>query len=80
MYHRPGRHPQYPLPQPLKAPALPGSFLQKQPGYMEHYRQRGTAEGYLGELMNVLRPALSSSPRPKGHYRGKEPRKRCPSG
>ena len=30
--------------------------------------------------MDVLRPALSSSPRPKGHYRGKEPRKRCPSG
>ena len=47
---------------------------------LEHYRQRGTAEGYLGELMNVLRPALSSSPRPKGHYRGKEPRKRYPSG
>ena len=47
---------------------------------LEHYRQRGTAEGYLGELMDVLRPALSSSPRPKGHYRGKEPRKRYPSG
>jgi len=47
---------------------------------LEHYRQRGTAEGYLGELMTVLRPSLSSSPRPKGHYRGKEPRKRCPSG
>jgi len=43
---------------------------------LEHYRQRGTAEGYLGELMNVLRPSLSSSPRPKGHYRGEEPRKR----
>ena len=47
---------------------------------LEHYRRRGTAEGYLGELMNVLRPALSSSPRPKGHYRGREPRKRYPSG
>ena len=47
---------------------------------LEHYRQRGTAEGYLGELMNVLCPALSSSPRPKGHYRGREPWKRYPSG
>jgi hypothetical protein len=47
---------------------------------LEHYRQRGTAEGYLGELMNVLRPALSSSPRPKRHYRGREPRERYPSG
>jgi len=47
---------------------------------LEHYRQRGTAEGYLGELMNVLRPALSSRPRPKSHYRGREPWKRYPSG
>ena len=47
---------------------------------VEYPRQRGTAEGHLGELMNVLRPALSSSPRPKGHYRGREPQKRYPSG
>lgn len=46
----------------------------------EHYRRQGTAEGYLGELVNVLHPALSSSPRPKDHYRGREPRSRYPSG
>jgi hypothetical protein len=40
---------------------------------LEHYRQRGTAEGYMGELMNVLKPALSSSPRTKSHYRGEIP-------
>jgi hypothetical protein len=32
---------------------------------LEHYRTRGGAEGYMGELMNVLAPALSSSPRSK---------------
>lgn len=47
---------------------------------LEHYRQRGTAEGHMGELMNVLRPALSSSPRPKSHYRDETPAKRTPSG
>ena len=35
------------------------------------YRQRGKAEGHMGELMSVLNPALSSSPRPKRHYRGR---------
>ena len=43
---------------------------------LETYRRRGTAEGHLGELMSVLQPALSSSPRPKTHYRGKTPKKR----
>jgi hypothetical protein len=47
---------------------------------LEMYRQRGTAEGHMGELMNVLKPALSSSPRPKSHYRGDEPETRFPSG
>ena len=47
---------------------------------LELYRQRGTAEGHMGELMSVLDPALSSSPRPKGHYRGTVPEKRFPSG
>jgi len=46
---------------------------------LEHYRQRGTAEGHMGELMNVLRPALSSAPRPKTHYRDKVPTNRTPS-
>ena len=35
------------------------------------YRQRGKAEGHMGELMSVVNPALSSSPRPKRHYRGR---------
>jgi hypothetical protein len=47
---------------------------------LEMYRDRGTAEGHMGELMNVLEPALSSSPRPKSHYRRETPKKRCPSG
>lgn len=46
---------------------------------LEMYRQRGTAEGHMGELMNVLQPALSSSPRPKSHYRQEPPKKRFPS-
>jgi hypothetical protein len=37
---------------------------------LAHYRQRGTAEGHFGELMDVLAPALSSTPRAKRHYRG----------
>lgn len=47
---------------------------------LELYRQRGTAEGHFGELVNVLNPALSSTPRPKGHYRGQEPQQRFPAG
>jgi hypothetical protein len=46
---------------------------------LELYRVRGTGEGHLGELKNVLEPALSSSPRSKRHYRGKKPKKRYPS-
>jgi hypothetical protein len=34
------------------------------------YRERGTAEGHFGELLDVLDPHLSSTPRPKSHYRG----------
>ena len=34
------------------------------------YRQRGTAEGVFGELMDSIEPALSSNRRPKSHYRG----------
>ena len=46
---------------------------------LEHYRQRGTAEAHMGELMDVLAPALSSAPRPKSHYRGKPPVERTVS-
>lgn len=43
------------------------------------YRERGKAEGYFGELMNVLDPALSSAPRPKTTYLGDPPAQRYPS-
>ena len=42
------------------------------------YRERGTAEGHQGELMSVLEPALSSSPRQKSHYRGRPPKQVSP--
>ena len=42
------------------------------------YRERGAAEGHQGELMSVLAPALSSSPRQKSHYRGKPPKRVYP--
>ena len=54
----------------LPLEAMPAAAL------LEHYRQRGTAEGHMGELMDVLAPALSSTPRPKGHYRNAPPRRR----
>jgi hypothetical protein len=46
---------------------------------LDLYRQRGTAEGHLGELMSVLEPALSSTRRTKSHYRGEEPKRRYAS-
>lgn len=46
---------------------------------LDLYRQRGTAESYLGELMSVLEPALSSTRREKSHYRGEEPKQRYAS-
>jgi hypothetical protein len=47
---------------------------------LELYRERGTAEGYYGELKSVLDPALSSSPRQKSHYCGAAPEKRTAAG
>ena len=47
---------------------------------LELYRQRGTAEGHMGELMDVLAPALSSTLRPKTTYRGDQPKRRYPGG
>jgi len=44
------------------------------------YRDRGTAEGHFGELMSVLDPALSSSPRQKSHYRHHAPTAKTPPG
>jgi len=46
---------------------------------LELYRQRGTAEGYLGELKDVLDPALSSTCRTKSHYKGQPPQTHSPS-
>jgi hypothetical protein len=37
---------------------------------LEMYRERGSAENHMGELMDVFDPALSSTPRSKSHYRG----------
>lgn len=47
---------------------------------LELYRERGTAEGHLGELMHVLAPALSCTTRQKSHYRGQRPKKRTAPG
>lgn len=46
------------------AEQVPGEEL------LRTYRERGTAEGYMGELMNAIGPALSGTARPKNHYRG----------
>ncbi|MCP3997937.1 MAG: IS1380 family transposase [bacterium] len=50
------------------------------PNLLALYRDRGTAEGYFGELMSVLDPALSCTTRQKSHYRGKDPKKRTSPG
>jgi len=39
---------------------------------LERYRKRGTAEKDFGEWKQALDVSLSSSPRPKNHYRGTE--------
>jgi hypothetical protein len=41
---------------------------------LERYRQRGTAEKDFGEWKQALDVSLSSTPRPKAHYRGREVR------
>jgi Transposase DDE domain group 1 len=48
----------------ISAAAVPAEAL------LAHYRQRGTAEGHFGELMDVPAPALSSTQRTRRHYRG----------
>ena len=47
---------------------------------LQLYRQRGTAESIMGELMDVLDPALSSCSRQKSHYRNAAPLTRYPAG
>lgn len=39
---------------------------------LDHYRGRGTMEGRIGELKDVLRPALSSSSRGRGDDEGRD--------
>jgi hypothetical protein len=46
---------------------------------LEHYRERGKAEGHMGELKDVLAPALSSSNRAKTHWRGRKPKTATPA-
>ena len=43
------------------------------------YRQRGTYEQQLWQFMSTLTPQLSSTTRPKSHYRGRPPRRRYAS-
>jgi hypothetical protein len=38
-----------------------------------------TAEGHMGELKDVLAPALSSANRPKSHWRGRAPQSATPA-
>lgn len=46
---------------------------------LAHYRERGKAEGHMGELKDVLAPALSSTNRAKSHLRGKTLKSRTPA-
>ena len=43
-------------------------------GLLAHYRERGSAEKDFGAWQQALAPHLSSSPRPKRHYRGRRVR------
>ncbi len=43
------------------------------------YRERGIYEDMLGQLKSTLMPQLSSTTRPKTHYRGQEPKQRTAS-
>ena len=43
---------------------------------LDLYRQRGTYEQQLGQFMSTLTPQLSSTTRPKSHYRGRVPQHR----
>jgi hypothetical protein len=46
---------------------------------LEHYCERGKAEGHMGELKDVLAPALSSTNRPKSHWRRRAPQTSTPA-
>lgn len=44
---------------------------------LAHYRERGKAEGHMGELKDVLAPALSSTNRAKSHLGGRKLRSKA---
>ncbi len=46
---------------------------------LAHYRERGKAEGHMGELKDVLAPALSSTNCAKSHLRGKSLKSKTPA-
>lgn len=46
---------------------------------LAHYRERGKAEGHMGEFKDVLAPALSSTNRAKSHWRGKKLKSNTPA-
>jgi hypothetical protein len=46
---------------------------------LAHYRERGKAEGHMGELKDVPAPALSSTNRAKPHWRGKKLTSKTPA-
>ena len=46
---------------------------------LAHYRERGKAEGHMGELKDVPAPALSSTNRAKSHWRGKKLKPKTPA-
>jgi hypothetical protein len=46
---------------------------------LAHYRECGKAEGHMGELKDVLAPALSSTNRAKSHWRGKKLKSKTPA-
>jgi len=46
---------------------------------LAHDRERGKAEGHMGEVKDVLAPALSSTNRARSHWRGKKPKSVTPA-
>jgi hypothetical protein len=46
---------------------------------LAQYRERGKAEGHMGELKTVLAPARSSTNRAKSHWRGKKLKSTAPA-
>jgi hypothetical protein len=45
---------------------------------LDHYRERGKAESHMGELKDLLAPALSSTNRAKSYWRGQKLKSKTP--